>query len=113
MNDKIIDFYLQVADELCDGKEWCISGVSEPLRRFAALVVAAEGVPPQVPEQEPLEKAAKDVLQLVDYMLRNGEWYQAQERADALRAALAQPDQRISDDPIYIVSDGGFYPMPR
>jgi hypothetical protein len=35
----------------------------------------------------PLEKAAKDVLQLVDYMLRNGEWYQAQERADALRAA--------------------------
>ena len=42
----------------------------------------------------PLEKAAKDVLQLVDYMLRNGEWYQAQERADALRAALAQPDQR-------------------
>jgi hypothetical protein len=61
----------------------------------------------------PLEKAAKDVLQLVDYMLRNGEWYQAQERADALRAALAQPDQRISDDPIYIASDGGFYPIPR
>lgn len=44
----------------------------------------------------PLEKAAKDVLQLVDYMLRNGEWYQAQERADALRAALAQPDQRTA-----------------
>jgi len=32
---------------------------------------------------------------------------------DALRAALEQPDQRISDDPIYIASDGGFYPMPR
>jgi hypothetical protein len=32
---------------------------------------------------------------------------------DALKAALAQPDQRISDDPIYIGSDGGFYPMPR
>jgi hypothetical protein len=42
MNDEIIDFYLQVADELCDDKEWCIGGVGEPLRRFAALVVAAE-----------------------------------------------------------------------
>jgi hypothetical protein len=40
----------------------------------------------------PLENAAKDVLQLVDYMLRNGEWYQAQERADALRAALQQAE---------------------
>ena len=27
--------------------------------------------------------------------------------------ATTQPDQRISDDPIYIASDGGFYPMPR
>lgn len=39
-----------------------------------------------------LEKAAKEMLQSVDGMLRNGEWYQAQDRADALRAALAQPD---------------------
>ena len=30
-----------------------------------------------------------------------------------LRKALEQPEQRISDDPIYIASDGGFYPMPR
>ena len=42
MNDKIIDFYLQVSGELCDGKEWCIGGVGEPLRRFADLVAAAE-----------------------------------------------------------------------
>jgi hypothetical protein len=42
MNDKIIKFYIQVADELCNGKEWCVSGVDAPLRRFAALVVAAE-----------------------------------------------------------------------
>tara|TARA_R110000868_G_scaffold181439_4_gene422379 strand:- start:838 stop:1071 length:234 start_codon:yes stop_codon:yes gene_type:complete len=42
MNDEIIDFYMQVADELCDGKEWCISGVGEPLRRFAELMVAAD-----------------------------------------------------------------------
>jgi hypothetical protein len=42
MNDEIIDLYLQVSKELCDGKEWCISGVGEPLRRFAELVVAAD-----------------------------------------------------------------------
>jgi len=41
MNDEIIDFYLQVSTELCDGKEWCWSGVGEPLRRFAELVIAA------------------------------------------------------------------------
>ena len=62
----------------------------------------------------PLEKAAKEMLQAVDGMLRNGEWYQAQERADALRDALSQPErQHISDAPIYLASDGGFYPMPR
>ena len=62
----------------------------------------------------PLEKAAKEMLQAVECMLRNGEWYQAQERADALRDALSQPErQRISDDPIYIGTDGKFYPIPR
>ena len=61
----------------------------------------------------PLEKAAKEMLQSVDGMLRNGEWYQAQERADALRDALSQPErQRISDAPIYLASDGGFYSRP-
>jgi hypothetical protein len=45
----------------------------------------------------PLEKAAKDVLHLVEYMLRNGEWYQAQERADALRAALGM-ESKINHD---------------
>ena len=41
----------------------------------------------------PLEKAAKEMLQSVECMLRNGEWYQAQERADALRDALSQPER--------------------
>ncbi len=41
MSDEIIDFYLQVSTELCDGKEWCWGGVGEPLRRFAELVIAA------------------------------------------------------------------------
>jgi len=45
MNDKIIHFYIQVADELCAGRDWCdwcVGGIDEPLRRFAALVAAAE-----------------------------------------------------------------------
>jgi len=41
----------------------------------------------------PLEKAAKKMLQSVECMIRNGEWYQAQERADALRDALSQPER--------------------
>jgi len=40
--DDICDFYQQVSKELCDGKEWCTTGISEPLQRFAALVAAAE-----------------------------------------------------------------------
>jgi hypothetical protein len=35
-----------------------------------------------------LEKAAKEMLLCVDRMLRDGEWYAAQEKAGALRAAL-------------------------
>ena len=42
MNDDICDFYLQVSKELCEGKEWCWTGIGEPLRRFAALVAANE-----------------------------------------------------------------------
>lgn len=41
MNDEICDFYIQVANELCDGKEWCCCGIGEPLRRFAELVATA------------------------------------------------------------------------
>jgi hypothetical protein len=29
------------------------------------------------------------------------------------QAKKQEPVARISDDPIYIASDGGFYPMPR
>jgi len=38
-----------------------------------------------------LREAAQAALASMDQMLNMGEWYQAQERADALRAALAQP----------------------
>jgi hypothetical protein len=37
-----------------------------------------------------LHQAAKEMLLCVDRMLRDGEWYAAQEKADALRAALAK-----------------------
>jgi len=40
----------------------------------------------------PLEKAAKEMLRCVDRMLRDGEWYAAQEKADALRVALEQAE---------------------
>lgn len=36
-----------------------------------------------------LLKAAQDALLCMDRMLRDGEWYAAQERADALREAVA------------------------
>lgn len=35
-----------------------------------------------------LLEAAQDALLCMDRMLRDGEWYAAQERADALRAAI-------------------------
>jgi hypothetical protein len=37
-----------------------------------------------------LRAAAQAALSAMDYMLRNGEWYCAEERANALRAALAE-----------------------
>jgi hypothetical protein len=45
-----------------------------------------------------LRKAAQDMLASVDYMLQNGEWYQAQKRADVLRLALAQPEEQEDKD---------------
>lgn len=39
--DDIVPLYLQVSAELCDGKEWCLFGVAEPLQRFAELVAEA------------------------------------------------------------------------
>jgi hypothetical protein len=38
--EDIIRIYNQVSDELCGGKEWALTGVEEPLQRFAALVIA-------------------------------------------------------------------------
>ena len=40
-----------------------------------------------------LREAAQQALMAMDYMLNHGEWYQAQERADALRAALAENER--------------------
>lgn len=41
-HDELSKLYEQVADELCEGKEWCWEGVSSPLRMFANLVAAHE-----------------------------------------------------------------------
>ena len=38
------------------------------------------------------------MLASVDYMLQNGEWYQAQKRADVLRLALTQPEEQNDKD---------------
>jgi hypothetical protein len=61
-----------------------------------------------------LRKAAQMALEAMDYMLRSGEWYCAQERADALRAALAQPVQvpvawLRQRDSTLAVNDGGLF----
>jgi hypothetical protein len=41
-NKQITEIYKQVSDELCEGKEWCWSGVGGPITYFAALVIAAK-----------------------------------------------------------------------
>jgi len=43
-----------------------------------------------------LREAAQAALASMDQMLNMGEWYQAQERADALRAALAQKQEPVA-----------------
>jgi hypothetical protein len=40
--EEIAAMYLQVAEEVGNGKEWCWHGVDGPLPRFADLVAAAE-----------------------------------------------------------------------
>ena len=60
----IKDLYLQVADELCDGKEWCWHGTDEPLQRFAALVAAHE--------REACAKVCDDLVG--DGMMGTAEW---------------------------------------
>ena len=40
--DDIARIYRQVADELCDGREWCWYGLGEPLQRFAQLMAKHE-----------------------------------------------------------------------
>jgi hypothetical protein len=36
----ILETYLQVSHELCEGREWTLHGIGEPLQRFAQLVRA-------------------------------------------------------------------------
>jgi hypothetical protein len=82
--DKVIDFYIQVADELCYGRDWCVTGVDDPLRRFAALIAAAE--------REACAKVADDYAgnqQAWSCGLDSPEEYRMQaghECADAIRA---------------------------
>ena len=40
--DEIIGMYKEVSNKLCNGKEWCWSGVGEPLQLFAKLVADKE-----------------------------------------------------------------------
>lgn len=40
--DVVERYYRQVADELCDGREWCWYGLGEPLQRFAQLMAKHE-----------------------------------------------------------------------
>jgi len=40
--DEIIEIYKEVKNKLCDGKEWCWTGVEEPLQLFAKLVAEHE-----------------------------------------------------------------------
>jgi len=48
-------------------------------------------------EENDLRKAAQAMLACVDYMLKSGEWFYAQERADTLRLALASPEPKQDD----------------
>lgn len=59
--EDIIRIYNQVSDELCGGKEWALTGVEEPLQRFAALVAEHE----RAAEREALEKIA--TVNAMDY----------------------------------------------
>lgn len=57
-----------------------------PHERRPLYTGPVDGVDPG--QHEVLRQAATQALAAMDYMLRNGEWYRAQERADALREAL-------------------------
>ena len=37
-HDDIVRLYKEISDELCDGKEWCLTGIEGPLVRYAELV---------------------------------------------------------------------------
>ena len=40
--EEIIAIYIEVSNKLCNGTEWCWSGVDEPLQLFATLVAEHE-----------------------------------------------------------------------
>ena len=40
--DEIMEMYLEVLNKICNGTEWCWTGVGEPLQLFAKLVAAKE-----------------------------------------------------------------------
>ena len=64
--EEIIEMYLEVSNKLCNGTEWCWSGVDEPLQLFAKLVA---------------EKEREAVLDLVDGYAKNNT-----DLADAIRS---------------------------
>ena len=40
--EEIVAIYIEVSNKLCNGTEWCWSGVDEPLQLFAKLVAEHE-----------------------------------------------------------------------
>ena len=70
--DDINRIYIQVSDELCDGKEWCWSGVGKPLQRFAELVAAAEREAcAKVAEERLIDKANCTAEQMYEMLKTN------------------------------------------
>ncbi len=51
-------------------------------------------------------EAMQMALQKIEYMLRNGEWYEPEKAIEALEAALAQPDPE--PEPVAIVQQEAF-----
>ena len=71
--DDICDFYLQVSKELCDRKEWCITVIGEPLRRFAALVAAHEREACAKVAEEPYEFTSDEASRIAAAIRARGE----------------------------------------
>jgi hypothetical protein len=92
--------------EMPMGDAWLFDDAA--LERFAALVAA-------LAEPEPDAIAAKynELLMAVAQKHPDETRHETALRYITQAENQSNAPKRISDDPIYIASDGGFYPMPR